>query len=96
MQFLDERFERVQTFRSKLYHQQVKQKVIQKIAESGLAYHDLENLFSTAGKKGLVAVLSKAPKSTRSSRGTNKAAILSKIVHHFEKNTANSVQKNAT
>ena len=98
MQFLDERFERVQTFRSKLYHPQVKQRVIQKIAESGLAYHDLENLFSTAGKKGLVAVLSKAPtasKSTRSPRGTNKAAILSKIIHHFEKNTANSVQ-NAT
>ena len=100
MRFLDERFERMQTFRYKLYHPQtddgpVKQRVIQKIAESGLAYQDLENLFSTTGKEGLVAVLSKAPttsKSTRSPRGTNKAPILSKIVHHFEKNTADSVQ----
>ena len=35
-----------------------KQRVIQKIAESGLAYHDLENLLRKAGKEGLVAVLS--------------------------------------
>ena len=91
MQFLDERFERMQTFRNKLYYPQsdngaVKQRVIQKIAESGLSYHDLENLFRKAGKEGLVAVLSNAPttsKSTRSPRGTNKAAILSKIVNHF-------------
>jgi len=92
MQFLDERFERMQTFKNKLYHPQsdngaVKRRVIQKIAESGLAYYDLENLFRKAGKEGLVAVLSKAPttsKSTRSPRGTNKAAILSKIIDHFE------------
>ena len=50
MRFLDEHFERMQTFRYKLYHPQtddgpVKQRVIQKIAESGLAYQDLENLF---------------------------------------------------
>ena len=78
--------------KNKLYHPQsdngvVKQRIIQKIAESGLAYHDLENLFSKAGKEALVAVLSKAPtksKSTRSPRGTNKAAILSNIIHHFE------------
>ena len=74
MQFLDERFERMQTFRSKLYHPQtddapVKQRVIQKIAESGLAYHDLEKLFSTAGKEGLVAVLSKAPTASKSMEG---------------------------
>ena len=82
----------MQTFKNKLYHPQsdngaVKQRVLQKIAESGLAYHDLENLFRKAGKEGLVAVLSKAPttsKSTRSPRGTNKAAILSKIIDHFE------------
>ena len=66
MQFLNERFERIQTVRYKLYHPQtddgpVKQRVIQKIAESALAYRDLENLFSTAGKEGLVAVFSKAP-----------------------------------
>jgi len=82
MQFLDERFERMQAFRNKLYHLHsdngaVRQRVIKKIAESGLSYHDLENLFRRAGKEGLVAVLSKAPttsKSTKSPRGTNKAA----------------------
>ena len=91
MQFLDERFERMQTFRNKLYHVQsdngaVKQRVIQKIGESGLSYQDLENLFRKAGKEGLAAVLSKVPttfKSTRSPQGTNNAAILSKIVNHF-------------
>ena len=94
MKFLVEPFERMQTFKNKLYHPQsdngvVKQRVIQKIAESGLAYHDLENLFRKAGKEGLVAVLSKVPtksKSTRSPRRTNKAAILSKMIHPFESN----------
>ena len=46
----------------------VKQRVIQKIAESRLAYQDLENLFSTTGKEGLVAVLSKAPTTSKSTR----------------------------
>ena len=93
MKFLDERFERMQTFKCKLYHPQaddgpVKQRIVQKIAESGLTYRDLENLFAKAGKEGLVAVLSKAPttsESTRSPRGTNKPAILANIVLHFEK-----------
>lgn len=49
MQFLDEHFERMQTFKNKLYHPQsdngaVKERVVQKIAESGLTYHDLEKL----------------------------------------------------
>ncbi|XP_068756051.1 uncharacterized protein [Montipora capricornis] len=96
MQFLDERFKRMQTFKCKLYQPKtddgaVKQRIVQKIAESGLAYHDLEHLFAKAGKEALVAVLSQAPttsKSTRSPRGTNKTAILSKIVHHFESNRA--------
>jgi len=70
MQFLDERFERMQSFRNKLYHPQsdngaVKQRVVQKIAESGLSYHDLENLFRKAGNEGLVAVLSKAPTTSK-------------------------------
>jgi len=93
MRFLDERSERLQTFKCKLCNPQtddgpVKQRIVQKIAESKLAYHNLENLFAKAGKEGLVAVLSKAPttsKSTRSPRGTNKPAILANTVLHFEK-----------
>ena len=50
MQFLDERLERMQTFKDKLYSQGddglVKQTVIQKIAESGISYQDLSVLYA--------------------------------------------------
>ena len=93
MKFLDEQFERMQTFKCKHYNPQtddgpIKQRIVQKIAERGVNYRDLENLFAKTGKEGHVAVLSKAPttsKSTRSPRGTNKPAILANIVLHFEK-----------
>jgi len=90
MKFLEERFERMQTFKCKHYNPQtddgpVKQRIVQKIAERGLNYRDLENLFAKAGKEGLVAVAPTTSKSTRSPRGTNKPAILANIVLHFEK-----------
>ena len=57
MQFLDDRFERIQTFKNNLCSQGddglVKQTVIQKIAESGISYQDLSNLFTKAGKEAL-------------------------------------------
>ena len=90
MKFLDERFVRMQTFKDKLYSPTqkglVQQSLIQKIAESGLSYHDLEYLYSHGGKEALVAVLSRAPTgATRSTpRGTKQPATLVKIVRHFE------------
>ena len=86
----------MQTIKCKLYQPKtddgaVKTRIVEKITESRLPYHDLEHLFAKAGKEGLVAVMSQAPatsKSTRSPRGTNKTVILYKIVHHFESNRA--------
>ena len=93
MQFLDERLERMQTFKNKLNSQGddglVKQTVIQKIAESGISYQDLFNIFTEAGKEALVAILCKAPTNSTSSRstprGTKHPATLAKIIEHFDK-----------
>ena len=73
MEFLDGRHERMQTFKDKLFSQGdngllVKQNTIQKIAESGLCYDDLQNLYNYGGKEALVAILSKTPTNSRSSR----------------------------
>ena len=93
MQFLDERLERMQTFKNKLYSQGddglVKQTVIQKIAESGISYQDLSNILTEAGKEALVAILCKPPTNSTSSRstprGTKHPATLAKITEHFDK-----------
>ncbi|XP_078380315.1 uncharacterized protein LOC144663289 [Oculina patagonica] len=90
MMFLDERFARIQTFQDKLLTQDdnsvIKESLIQKIAESGLSYEDLQHLYTHGGKEALVAVLSRAPTGAIRStpRGTKQTAILAKIVHHFE------------
>ena len=93
MRFMDERHERIQTFKNELFTQGknglVKESVLQKIAESGLSYHDLQYLFSCGGKEALVAILSRAPSnglSRSSPRGTKDPATLAKIIHHFETN----------
>ena len=88
--FLDERFVRMQTFKDNLFSQSdhglVKLSLIQKIAESGLSYQDLQHLYSRGGKEALVAVLSRAPtEAIRSTpRGTKQTAILARIVQHFK------------
>ena len=94
MQFLNECLERMQTFKEKLYSQGddglVKQTVIQKISESGISYQDLSDLYAKAGKEALVAILSKAPTNSASSRstprGTKHPATLAKIIQYFDKN----------
>ena len=63
----------MQTFKNKLFSQGdngllVKQNTIQKIAESGLCYDDLRDLYNNGGKEALIAILSKAPTNSRSNR----------------------------
>ena len=72
MKYLDDRHNRLLSFRGKLYHpghqdSPVKQNIAEKMAGSGLQYEDLKNLFERFGRKGLVCVLSKPPLSARSS-----------------------------
>ena len=92
MKFLDDRHRRAQTFCGNLYTSGtddglVKFRVLQKIAEGGLCYNDLKNLFKKAGRAGLVAILAMAPSaafSSRSPRGSRNKNTLMAIIRHFE------------
>ena len=92
MKFLDDRHRRAQTFCGNLYTSGtddglVKFRVLQKIAEGGLCYNDLKNLFKKAGRAGLVAILAMAPSaafSSRSPRGSRNENTLMAIIRHFE------------
>ncbi|PFX24896.1 hypothetical protein AWC38_SpisGene10486 [Stylophora pistillata] len=97
MDFLDGRHERMYTFKDKLYLQGdngllVKENIIQKIAESGLCYDDLKDLYNNGGKEALVSILSKSPTTSRRSapRGTKHPDTLHKLIQHFQ---AQSTQK---
>ena len=83
MEFLDRRHKRMQTFKDKLL---VKQNIIQKIAEGGLFYDDLKDLYNNGGKEALNAILSNSPTTPRQSvlRGKKHPDTLHKIIQHFE------------
>ena len=75
MKYLDDRHNRLLSFRGKLYHpghqdSPVKQNIAEKMAGSGLQYSDLKNLFQRFGRKGLVCILSKPPLSARNKNST--------------------------
>ena len=100
MKYLDDRHNRLLSFRGKLYHPDhqdspVKQNIAEKMAGSGLQYEDLKNLFKRFGRKGLVCVLSKPPLSARSSapRVTRTTRIVLAIVKHFEEILNNSTSQ---
>ena len=100
MKYLDDRHNRLLSFRGKLYHpghqdSPVKQNIAEKMAGSGLQYSDLKNLFQRFGRKGLVCILSKPPLSARSSapRVTRTTTIVLAIVKHFEEISNNSTSQ---
>ena len=98
MKFLDKRHQRMHTFSRKLYNPgeddgPVKLHTVQKIAESGLSYSDLEVLFQTAGTNGLVVLLAMPPScsaSSRSPRRTRNKDTLAQIVSHFTNTNTSS------
>ena len=91
LKYLDNRHQRVLSFRGKLYNpghagSPIKQGIAVKIAGSGLAYEDLKSLYLRFGRKGLVCILTRPPLSTRSTlpRVTNTTRKVSAILKHFE------------
>ena len=57
MLYLDRRHELLQTFRNKLFNENDEKN----IAGNGLSYNDLRKLYTTSGKRGIVAILSNPP-----------------------------------
>ena len=94
-QYLDKRYELLQTMKFKLYSEvrsdqaPITKSMAEKIAGSGLSYADLEKLFEQHGRKALVAVLSKPPTVSRNNkpRVTKTPRILASIVQQFERAT---------
>ena len=85
--YLDRRHILMQTFKGNLYHPQyLKKNMIEKISGSGLAFQDLQRVYSRFGKEGLIATLSQPPSSSplQSPRVTTTARILATIVKYFE------------
>ena len=85
--YLDRRHILMQTFKGNLHHPQyLKKNMIEKISGSGLAFQDLQRVYSRFGKEGLIATLSQPPSSSplQSPRVTTTARILATIVKYFE------------
>ena len=65
MLHLDRRHELLLTFSGKLFNATatgpVKRSMAQNLADSGLSYDDLHKLYTTFGKRALVAILSNPP-----------------------------------
>lgn len=91
-QFLDQRYQLLQTMKYKLYSEAasdqapITKSMGEKIAGSGLSYHDLKQLFVEHGKKALITVLSKPPTASQTTkpRVTRTLRILASILKHFE------------
>ena len=91
MLYLDRRHELLLTFSNKLFDASddngpIKRSMAQNIAGSGLSYDDLRKLYSTFGKRGVVAILSNPPSTSLSKtpRVTRTKRILAAIVAHFD------------
>ena len=79
----------MQTFKGNLHHlQYLKKNMTEKICGSGLAFQDLQRVYSRFGKEGLIATLSQPPSSSplQSPRVTTTARIFTTIVKYFEEN----------
>ena len=94
MLYLDRRHELLLTFNNKMFNEcndngAITRSMAQKIAGSGLSYDDLRKLYSTFGKRGIVAILTNPPSSSSSKtpRVTRTRRILAAIVKHFEENS---------
>ena len=91
-QFLDQRYQLLQTMKYKLYSEAasdrapITKSVAEKIAGSGLSYHDLKQLYIKHGKKSMITVLSKLPTASQTNkpRVTQTPRILASILKHFE------------
>ena len=92
MLHLDRRHKLLLTFSDKLFNATdtgpIKRSMAQNIADSGLSYDDLRKLYTTSGKRALVAILSNPPttSSARTPRVTRTKRILAAIVKHFDGN----------
>ena len=92
MLYLDRRHELLQTFRNKFNESDengpITKSMAQNIAGSGLSYNDLRNLYTTFGKRGIVAILSNPPSisSSKTPRVTRIRRILAAIIKHFDQN----------
>ena len=91
-QFLDQRYQLLLTMKYKLYSEAasdrapITKSMAEKIAGSGLSYHDLKQLYIKHGKKALITVLSKPPTASQTNkpRVTRTPRILASILKHFE------------
>ena len=94
MLYLDRLHELLQTFRNKLLMKAMKtvqlllKSMAQNIAGGGLSYNDLRNLYTTLGKRGIVAILSNPPSisSSKTPRVTRTRRLLAAIIKHFDQN----------
>ena len=93
--YLDRRHAVLQSFRGKLFNAErddgvLRKNIAEKIAGSGLAYEDLQRVFTQYGKEGLIAILRRPPTSISSSstspRVTRTGRILAVILKHFQDN----------
>ena len=91
-QFLDQRYQLLLTMKYKLYSEAasdrapITKSMAEKIAGSGLSYHDLKQLYIKHSKKALITVLSKPPTASQTNkpRVTRTPRILASILKHFE------------
>jgi len=90
MLHLDRRHKLLLTFSDKLFNASdtgpIKRSMALNIADSGLSYDDLQNLYTTFGKRAVVAILSNPPttSSAKTPRVTRTKRILAAIVKHLE------------
>ena len=76
--YLDSRHRILQSFRSKSYNPErndgaITKSIAEKIAGSGLAYEDLNNVFSRYGEEGVLPILSRPPSWVFPSCSTSRA-----------------------
>lgn len=85
MKYLDHRHMLLQSLSGRLFNPgPIKKQIAEKIAGSGLAYDDLQRVFTEFGKDGLIGILSKLPSSRpTSSRVTRNTRILAAIFKYF-------------
>ena len=90
MLHLDRRHELLLTFSDKLFNASdtgpIKRSMVLNIVDSGLSNDDLHKLYTTFGKKALVAILSNPPttSSAKTPRVTRTKRILAAIVKHLD------------
>ena len=101
-QFLDQRYQLLQTMKYKLHSEAASDQapitkcMAEKIAGSGLSYNDLKQLLVEHGKKALITVFLKPPTASETTkpRVTRTPTILASILKHFERRDDKSVSFN--